>query len=319
MRFESAGVLARLDDVDSEQPGMLRVRCTGTQRFRAGRRAAQQADGLWVGAMPSCSTTTRRCRPAPSAGRTVQALANAIATLKAQGAEPFHLPHRLDDAGWVANRWCEILPISLGAKQKLMELDDPQVRLQLVRRVPARQRAWSSRPAQRASSLRTGAGRPICSACVQRRPSAPAAAARSVRPGAARTGAPAAASAAAAASSRSASARVRSVGSASPLAGPALRQLLQRCRARRIPAGSTARPRRRCCGPLHQPQPLALRQPQQRMRCAAPRLQPARLHRVGLGPAFAPGHAQRGQRAALAAPGCARLHSVAPRSIRPCV
>jgi len=32
----------------------------------------------------------------------------------------------------VANRWCEILPISLGAKQKLMELDDPQVRLQLV-------------------------------------------------------------------------------------------------------------------------------------------------------------------------------------------
>jgi len=32
----------------------------------------------------------------------------------------------------VANRWCEILPISLPAKQKLMELDDPTVRLQLV-------------------------------------------------------------------------------------------------------------------------------------------------------------------------------------------
>jgi Lon protease-like protein len=62
----------------------------------------------------------------------VQALANAIAKLKAQGAEPFSPPHRLDDAGWVANRWCEILPITLAAKQKLMELDDPQVRLQLV-------------------------------------------------------------------------------------------------------------------------------------------------------------------------------------------
>ena len=37
-----------------------------------------------------------------------------------------------NDAGWVANRWCEILPISLAAKQKLMELTDPLVRLQLV-------------------------------------------------------------------------------------------------------------------------------------------------------------------------------------------
>ncbi len=32
----------------------------------------------------------------------------------------------------MANRWCEMLPISLAAKQKLMELDDPLVRLQLV-------------------------------------------------------------------------------------------------------------------------------------------------------------------------------------------
>ena len=74
----------------------------------------------------------------------MRGLANAIATLKAQGAEPFLEPHRFDDAGWVANRWCEILPISLAAKQKLMELPDPQVRLQLVRRVPAQQAASCS-------------------------------------------------------------------------------------------------------------------------------------------------------------------------------
>jgi Lon protease-like protein len=62
----------------------------------------------------------------------VQALANAITTLKAQGAEPFNLPHRLDDAGWVANRWCEILPIPLAAKHRLMLLAEPQLRLRLV-------------------------------------------------------------------------------------------------------------------------------------------------------------------------------------------
>jgi Lon protease-like protein len=131
VRFENAGVLARLDEVDSEQPGVLRARCTGTQRFRLDGAAAQQADGLWLGRaelLPEDPALAPEAQHLP----TVQALANAIATLKAQGAEPFNLPHRLDDAGWVANRWCEILPISLGAKQKLMELDDPQVRLQLV-------------------------------------------------------------------------------------------------------------------------------------------------------------------------------------------
>jgi len=131
VHFESVGVLAQLDDVDSEQPGVLRARCTGTRRFRLLRPATQQADGLWVGSVELLPDDPGL---APSAELlpTVQALDNAIATLKGQGAEPFRPPHRLDDCGWVANRWCEILPISLGAKQKLMELDDPQVRLQLV-------------------------------------------------------------------------------------------------------------------------------------------------------------------------------------------
>ncbi len=39
---------------------------------------------------------------------------------------------QLNDAGWVANRWSEILPIPLKAKQKLLELDDPQIRLTIV-------------------------------------------------------------------------------------------------------------------------------------------------------------------------------------------
>lgn len=131
VRFENTGVLARLDDVDGEQPGVLRVRCTGTRRFRLAGAAAPQADGLWVG-HAELLPDDEALPPSPGHQPSVQALANAIATLKAQGAEPFNLPHRLDDAGWVANRWCEILPISLSAKQKLMELDDPQLRLQLV-------------------------------------------------------------------------------------------------------------------------------------------------------------------------------------------
>ena len=45
VHFEGTGVLARLDDVDSEQPGVLQARCTATRRFRLEGKAVQQDDG----------------------------------------------------------------------------------------------------------------------------------------------------------------------------------------------------------------------------------------------------------------------------------
>jgi Lon protease-like protein len=40
----------------------------------------------------------------------------------------------LENAAWVANRWCEILPIPLKARQKLLELNDAQSRLSIIYR-----------------------------------------------------------------------------------------------------------------------------------------------------------------------------------------
>jgi Lon protease-like protein len=73
-----------------------------------------------------------RRMPGPAVFETVKALSNAIASLRERGPLPFAEPFRLDDAGWVANRWCELLPIPLSAKQKLMALEDPVVRLSVV-------------------------------------------------------------------------------------------------------------------------------------------------------------------------------------------
>ena len=129
-RFETLGVLARLDEVDAEQAGILRVRCTGTQRFRL-HAPHQQADGLWL-ANAEPLQDDEHMLPTEALIPTVRALATAIARLKSQGTTPFLEPYRFDDAGWVANRWCEILPIPLAAKQKLLELDEPLLRLQLV-------------------------------------------------------------------------------------------------------------------------------------------------------------------------------------------
>ena len=128
--FETIGTVAELIDVDSERPGILQVRCCGTQRFVA-EKSRQQADGLWLSETRTVPNDTL-VAPTPALIEAVRGLASAIASLKGRGSEPFLTPHRFDDAGWVANRWCEILPISAVAKQKLMELPDPIVRLQLV-------------------------------------------------------------------------------------------------------------------------------------------------------------------------------------------
>jgi Lon protease-like protein len=131
VRLEDVGVLAHIDEVDSEQAGILRVRCTGGARFLITGQAVQQGDGLWEADVEPIADDPAET-PAPAMLATVAALAQAIQSLRAQGTLPFGEPFRLDDAGWVANRWCELLPVSLAAKQKLMALESPSARLQLV-------------------------------------------------------------------------------------------------------------------------------------------------------------------------------------------
>jgi Lon protease-like protein len=128
--FETIGTRAALLDVDSDQSGILQVRCIGMQRFRI-ESSRQQPDGLWVADVTGVEDDPV-VAPAPAMLPTVRALATTIATLKAQGETPFQSPYHFENAGWVANRWCEILPLPRAAKQKLMELPDATVRLQLV-------------------------------------------------------------------------------------------------------------------------------------------------------------------------------------------
>lgn len=130
--MESVGVLAHIEAVDADQAGILNIRCLGRERFRMLEPPEQQADGLWLAPAVRALPDDPARAPGPAMLRTVSALAEAIQKLQQQRREPFVRPYRLDDAGWVANRWCELLPVPLKAKQKLMELDDPVIRLSLV-------------------------------------------------------------------------------------------------------------------------------------------------------------------------------------------
>ena len=129
-QFESTAVLAQIQDVDAEQAGILLVRCLGGQRVQLGQ-PHQRADGLWL-AEASAGPDDLPAAVPPELLGSAGALAKAIDSMAVQDLRPFALPYRLDDAGWVANRWCEILPISMAAKYRLMRLDEPLLRLKLV-------------------------------------------------------------------------------------------------------------------------------------------------------------------------------------------
>jgi Lon protease-like protein len=60
-----------------------------------------------------------------------------IASLQKKGVRedqmPFSQPYDLEQCGWVANRWCEILPLTPGQKHHLLSIDNAQIRLDLVK------------------------------------------------------------------------------------------------------------------------------------------------------------------------------------------
>ena len=133
-RFNDIGTLAVIEQLETPQPGLITVLCRGSQRFRITRRS-HLPHGLWtadVGHIERDLTV-----PVPEdLKKASTALAQVLNTLQVRDPGMPHLVKptaaQLDDCGWVANRWCELLPVPLELKQRLMELDNPLVRLELV-------------------------------------------------------------------------------------------------------------------------------------------------------------------------------------------
>ncbi|MES2943191.1 MAG: LON peptidase substrate-binding domain-containing protein [Pseudomonadota bacterium] len=132
--FNTVGTLAIITDFSIPQPGLMTIRCTGAQRFSVSSREKLK-HGLWIADVTRLDDDLKVRIPAdlqPSAN----ALGKLIKSLQErnlpQEQMPVLAPYLLDDCGWVANRWCELLPIPLELKQRLMELDNPLVRLELV-------------------------------------------------------------------------------------------------------------------------------------------------------------------------------------------
>ncbi len=134
--LESVGTLASIEHIERPQPGLLLVHCQGQSSFRIERKQKLK-HGLWVAdvqlypsesavEVPEHLVTTR------------DALRTVFSRIESKGgeAEKAALPAGEDDdwnsSAWVANRWLELLPVPANLKQKLMALDNPMVRLELV-------------------------------------------------------------------------------------------------------------------------------------------------------------------------------------------
>jgi Lon protease-like protein len=138
--FARVGTIASISTLDTPQPGLMVIRAQGEQRFRI-TASNQLRHGLWVADVERMNADIAVPVPDDLQG-TAQALARLIQSLQqkagADGQMPLNGPYRLDDCGWVANRWCELLPLPVQLRQRLMELDNPLVRLELVSDVLAR-------------------------------------------------------------------------------------------------------------------------------------------------------------------------------------
>jgi Lon protease-like protein len=138
--FSRVGTLATISEVDTPRSGLMMIRASGAQRFRI-QSSDQLKHGLWVADVERLDADMTVAVP-DDLKKTAQALGNLIESLQQKAESPAQMPlqgpWRLDDCGWVANRWCELLPLPMQLKQQLMELDNPLVRLELVSDVLAR-------------------------------------------------------------------------------------------------------------------------------------------------------------------------------------
>ena len=133
-QFHDVGTLAVIEQLASPQPGLITLVCKGTERFRITQRN-HLVHGLWIASVSQLDRDLSIPIP-EDLKKTATALTQVLHTLHARDAlnpaANLPTPEQLDDCGWVANRWCELLPVPMELKQRLMELDNPLVRLELV-------------------------------------------------------------------------------------------------------------------------------------------------------------------------------------------
>ena len=133
-QFASVGTLARITNFDMPQLGILHVQTQGLTRFEV-RSHTVSAGGLVVGEVTTLADEPRHALPDAYAPlvRILGAIAAKI------GPENFPAVTGYDDASWVSYRLAELLPLPLPIKQRMLEVNDANVRLTALHQFLERQ------------------------------------------------------------------------------------------------------------------------------------------------------------------------------------
>lgn len=132
--FHSVGTMAHITAIERPQPGLMLIRCRGGRRFRL-LRSEQMKHGLWTGEAEYLDEDPAVPVPADLAHVRLglqRLLQHMQSQARPEDELPIQPPLQWDDCGWLANRWCDILPVSPQLKQQFLAVDSPLVRLELV-------------------------------------------------------------------------------------------------------------------------------------------------------------------------------------------
>lgn len=128
-QFANVGTAARIVDWDMPELGILHITTVGQQRFRVTQHEAA-ASGLVTGEVVAIEPEAAIALP--PGHEPLARLLELIATRL--GPENFPAERRYDDASWVGYRLAELLPLPLPAKQSMLEINEPALRLAVLHR-----------------------------------------------------------------------------------------------------------------------------------------------------------------------------------------
>jgi len=132
--FANVGTLARITNFDMPQLGILHVQTEGLTRFEV-RGHSVDASGLVIGEVMTIADEPRH--PLPEACAPLARMLQVIAAKL--GADNFPAASDYGDASWVGYRLAELLPLPLSIKQRMLEVNDANVRLTALHQFLERQ------------------------------------------------------------------------------------------------------------------------------------------------------------------------------------
>lgn len=132
--FANIGTVMNIIDAEVSTIGLMTIQCMGQCRVLI-QSYTSKPDGLLVGNVTDIPNDLSIEIP-----EDLQEVSEMLETLLDTGSPyetidlniPVAKPYKFGDASWVANRWVELLDLSLLDKQRLMQLDSPILRLELI-------------------------------------------------------------------------------------------------------------------------------------------------------------------------------------------